>query len=362
MYLERTNYFVKDSHQEEVLQLRRKASEVRMELSLPFGVIRVKENTFDDGPDVQWECDFLTVKAHNADLEARAASAKFEEIRRQMGMLIERFERHFFRNDTLSTVPRVIDSTPLGGVPIVPREETFHSCGLELKGYLYLPPGEGPFPCMVTNHGSTLNQGSTDICRPSLAAILMSWGIASFLPHRRGYGNSPGISWQKEAGEFGSETYASQIVARLVRESDDVISALRFLEAQPEIQADHIGVMGCSFGGINTLLAAAKCPRFRCAVNFAGAAMNWESTPKLRDLMKQYAEKLTQPIFLIQAENDYSTGPTRDLEELLEKHGKIVEAQIYPGFGLTMDEGHHFEHMGTIIWGTDVRHFLEKWL
>ena len=40
--------------------------------------------------------------------------------------------------------------------------------------------------------------------------------------------------------------------------------------------------MGSSFGGINTLFAAAKTDRFRCAVEFAGAAMNWDRTPALR--------------------------------------------------------------------------------
>ena len=32
-----------------------------------------------------------------------------------------------------------------------------------------------------------------------------------------------------------------------------------------------VGVMGSSFGATNTLLAVAKCPDFRCAVEFVGA-------------------------------------------------------------------------------------------
>ena len=78
--------------------------------------------------------------------------------------------------------------------------------------------------------------------------------------------------------------------------------------------------------------------------------------------MTEAALRLTQPIFFIQAENDYSTGPTRDLSAALEGSGKTVESRIYPGFGLTKDEGHLFERTGTMIWGPDVRAFLERWL
>jgi len=42
---------------------------------------------------------------------------------------------------------------------------------------------------------------------------------------------------------------------------------------------------------VNTLLAAAKSERFRCAIEFAGAAMNWEIAPSLREKMLDAARK-----------------------------------------------------------------------
>jgi dienelactone hydrolase len=251
----------------------------------------------------------------------------------------------------------------LGGVPIVPRQVTFPSGEYELAGFLFLPPGAGPFACMVYNHGSGVHQGSDDLCKPSLAATLMSWGIAGFMPHRHGYGNSPGPGWRDEVtAEFGTEAYDAQLVARLDRESDDVVATLDFLHDLPEIQADHVGVLGSSFGGINTLLAASKTDRFRCAVEFAGAAMNWERTPRLREAMIAAAQKLTQPIFFIQAENDFSIGPTLELAAALEDTDKVVRATVFPAFGLSHWEGHLFERNGTMIWGPEVRRFLERWL
>jgi pimeloyl-ACP methyl ester carboxylesterase len=111
-----------------------------------------------------------------------------------------------------------------------------------------------------------------------------------------------------------------------------------------------------------TLLGAAKSARFRCAVEFAGAAMNWEQTPRLRAVMLEAAARLSQPIFFIQAANDYSAMPTIELAASLEGTDKVVQSKVYPAFGLTKDEGHLLYIQGPAFWGEDVRRFLERWL
>ena len=117
--------------------------------------------------------------------------------------------------------------------------------------------------------------------------------------------------------------------------------------------------MGSSFGGTNTLLAAAKEPGLRCAVEFAGAAMNWDRNADLAAHMIVAAKKVTQPIFYIQAANDYSVRPTR---ELAAARSGNVESKIFPAFGLSNWEGHILAKLGPHIWGPDVRRFLEKHL
>ena len=296
-------------------------------------------------------------------MAARAASQDFEAIRARMAGLLDRFERHLVLRDQPGSEDHWAGDCSLADVPVKPREVRYQSQGRDLAGYLYLPPGAGPFPCMVTNHGSTVHQGSTDICKPSVASALMSWGIACFFPHRRGYGNSPGTPWRDDVpADFGTDEYDRQLCTRLDAESDDVVAALSWLRTQPDIRPDNVGVMGSSFGGTNTLLAAAKCPDCRCAVEFAGAAMNWENTPRLRRLMHDAAARLTRPIFFVQCANDYSVGPTKELAAGLDGTGKVFEAEIYPDFGLTRDEGHLFERHGMLVWGPDVRRFLERYL
>jgi len=359
MITERTCYLPKPGRFEEVLANRRRASQVRMAIGLRAGTITVGDTV--RGKMVFWQATFATAAEHEADLAARAASEDFEACRSIMRELNDDFDRQIITQD-LDAETCALRDTPLDDVPIAPEEVTFESAGLALKGYFYRPPGEGPFPCMITNHGSTITRGTTDICRPGVAALLMSWGIASFLPHRRGYGNSPGVPWREQvADDFGTDAYDANIARRLDEESDDVVAALDALLARPDVDPAHVGVMGSSFGGTTTLLGAAKSPRFRCVVEFAGAAMNWEQTPRLRALMVDAAARLTQPTFFIQAENDYSIRPTIELAASLEGT-KVVQSKVYPAFGLTKDEGHLLYIQGPAYWGDDVRRFLERWL
>ena len=361
--IERTHYFALPGHADAVLATRRRACAVRLAIGLPAGDIQIKHPGGDNSEaDVTWQCAFPSQQDQADDLAARAASPDFEAVRAEMRTHYARFERHVFETVPLGLPSRMRD-TSIDGHPIQPRAIAFTSGPHTLKGWLHLPPGPGPFPCLITNHGSGIDKGTLDVSRPGTAALLMSWGIASFLPHRRGYGASEGPAWREEvSAEYGTEAYDTQLAARLDAESDDVLAALSVVTALPEIDASHIGVMGSSFGGTTTLLAAAKSEKFTCAIDFAGAAMNWDRTPGLRRLMTEAALRLTMPVFFAQAENDYSIGPTQALPKALENTGKIVASRIFPPFGVNPHEGHLLESRGPIVWAADIRHFLERHL
>ena len=251
----------------------------------------------------------------------------------------------------------------LKGHSLAPREVEFSGGTGVLNGFLFLPPGDGPFPCIVDNHGSATPPGTTDLSHPQTATLFLSWGCAYLFPHRAGYGNSPGVTLGEEVpAPRGTEAHDEQMSARLVRENQDVISALDYVTGLEEIDPARIVVMGSSLGGIHTLLALAADPRWRCGVDFSGGASQWAKHPKIKRMLLDAASTLTKPVCLIQPENDFNTAPTTEISFLLQKRDHPYEAKVFPPWGNAGPEAHRFCATGQQIWGPLVYAFFERYL
>jgi hypothetical protein len=71
------------------------------------------------------------------------------------------------------------------------------------------------------------------------------------------------------------------------------------------------------------------------------------------------------PLFLLQAGNDYSTGPGEVLGAAIRRRGAPNQAKLYPAFGATHQQGHAAFacwDLGTRIWGADVLAFIDRTL
>ena len=97
---------------------------------------------------------------------------------------------------------------------------------------------------------------------------------------------------------------------------EDQLAALAYLKQLSDVDPHRIVVAGCSYGGIQTVLAveanAEQKLGLRAAIDFAGGAMSWRSL-SLRDRMVRAIRKANIPVLFIQAENDYDLGPSRTL-------------------------------------------------
>ena len=133
-----------------------------------------------------------------------------------------------------------------------------------------------------------------------------------------------------------------------------MLAALAFLKAAPEIDAKRIAIVGHSFGGQLTLLAAERENTVRAAVTFAAAAGSWGRSPELRERLRAAVDKATAPIMLIQAANDYSTAPSQALADELERLHKPYLLKIYPRVGKTPEDGHNFLYLAIPEWEHDV--------
>jgi len=237
-----------------------------------------------------------------------------------------------------------------------PQEVDFPSGGLQLHGFLFKPDGDGPFPAVLYNHGSERRPGS----KPVIGDFFSRHGYVLFVPHRRGQGRSPGGYIMDALNAAQRPARGQMMVSLLDQQNEDVVAALRYLKSLPYVQAGDIAVAGCSFGGIQTLLAAEKDLGLRAAIPFAAGAMTWGGSTEIQERLIAAVTRATVPVFLIQAENDYNLAPSRALAAALERAGKRYQAKIYPPYGTTAEDGHGgFCGRGVEVWGGDVLSFLE---
>jgi carboxymethylenebutenolidase len=243
-------------------------------------------------------------------------------------------------------------------VPAGPEEVTFQSGIMTLHGFVYKPEGEGPFPAVLWNHGSEKKPGWL----PELGALFTSKGYVFFIPHRRGQGRSPGEYIMDRVGregrEKGPEARNKKLVELLEEHLADQTAALTYLKELAYVDGKRIAVAGCSFGGIQTLLAAGAHLGIRAGIDFAGGAQTWRESPELRQRMFHAAGDADVPLLLIQAENDYDIAPSQELNRELQRLGKPHKMIIYPPFGATRQEAHSLCVRDWEAWSADVFSFL----
>jgi len=258
---------------------------------------------------------------------------------------------------------------------MVPETVVVPNGKLQLKGFLWKPNGPGPFPTVLFNHGSggadadhTAGFRITEAAE-KLAPLFLKHGYAFLYLFRRGQGLSADqgpfmqdILQQEEAARGKEARQHLQFMLATTDHLDDVMAALAFLKATPAFDAKRIAVVGHSFGGQLTLLAAERDNSVRAAVTFAAAAGSWERSPELRERLRAAVEKTTAPIMLIQAANDYSTAPSQELADELRRMRKSYVLKIYPSVGQTSDDGHNFLYLGIPQWEHDVFGFLDKYV
>jgi len=261
------------------------------------------------------------------------------------------------------------DAPTVGG----PKSVVISNGTVALHALLFSPPGSGPFPAILFNHGSgrTLEElkrlgpyeGNAEILGPLFARH----GYVFLYPFRRGVGPSAdqGVSaadlMNRESVAHGQEARnALQLELLEGREMTDAVAALNFLRALPEVSAHNVSAIGHSFGGSLTVLMAEREPELRAIVLFSPGGYSFDRSPELRQRLFAALPRIAAPAFFIHAENDYSLSSGRALDLRLEQLGKAHRLKIYPPIGKTLDDGHDLLELGISTWELDVFAFLDK--
>jgi poly(3-hydroxybutyrate) depolymerase len=257
-----------------------------------------------------------------------------------------------------ATAPSAAAPSAAAPSATAPSEEevTFQSNGYALAGCIVRPAGPGPFPAVIYNHGSEKNPRRCG--PPELARAYVEHGYAFFAFQRHGHGQSPGdyiVDLEKQGGG------AQRSVALHEAYNRDVVGAVEWLMRRPEIDRRRVVMTGISYGGIQTVLTAEKGLGIRAFLPFAPGAMSW-ANPALQKRLEQAVRNAKAPLFLAQAQNDFSLGPSQILGPIIRAKGAPNFAKIYPPSGTTHEQGHggFAVRAGIPVWSPDVFAFLDK--
>src|SRR5215467_9994115 len=121
--------------------------------------------------------------------------------------------------------------------PVARETISFQSGGYTLSGALYKPPGNGPFPTLIWNHGSEKAPGVGPQF-DTVASIFVPAGYVVLAPVRRGHGRSKGpyISDVVEQARATKGFEASRaLTVRLLEteQLDDQLAGLAYAKQLP---------------------------------------------------------------------------------------------------------------------------------
>ena len=195
-----------------------------------------------------------------------------------------------------------------------------------MSGYLARPTAAGQHPgVVVVQEAFGLNAHIKDV-----AARVAREGYAVLAPdlYYREKNAIVGYDNLQEAIRLMMALWDEKIVK-------DMAAAISYLQAQPFVRAERIGVTGFCMGGRITFLTACRNPAVKAAVPFYGGGIGsvmqpGERTPKAP---LEYADGLTAPMLLFFGENDTFIPPeeVERIKSRLAALKKNAETVVYPG-------------------------------
>lgn len=229
--------------------------------------------------------------------------------------------------------------------------------GVKLETTLFLPPGDGPFPLVIINHGKS--PGDPHL-QPRSRALLaarefVSRGYAVATPMRQGFADSGG-----EVVNTGCNVEANGKAQAL-----DVVVTLSALSKRPDIDISHTVVMGQSHGGLTTMaVGALKMQQVVGLVNFAGGlrvdgCQRWRV--ELKNAMRDYGADTRIPSLWFYGDNDefFDVGTWQEMFKAYTDAGGPARMVA---FGKFRDNSHAMfgSGAGLWIWVPEVRNFFHE--
>lgn len=139
----------------------------------------------------------------------------------------------------------------------------FASDGTTVRGHLYLPEGEGPFPVVVMAGGWCYVK---ELVQPTYAQAFVEQGCAALVFDYRNFGTSDGEPRQHLDPAMQIEDYRN---------------AISFVETLDVVDRDRVAVWGISYSGGHALIVGATDPRVKVIVSTIPVVDGWETMQRV---------------------------------------------------------------------------------
>ena len=229
---------------------------------------------------------------------------------------------------------------------------------LELETTVYKPPGPGPFPLVVINHGKA--SGSTKLqprYTPGWAArYFIERGYVVFVPMRTGFSKSTG-------GYVGG---GCNIESNGLVQAEDVAATIQYAHTLNYVERTQTLVVGQSHGGWTTLAYGAAKPdsSVKGLVNFAGGlrqpdCIGWQLT--LARAAASYAKDTKLPSLWFYGDND-SFFTKEVYTEMFARYSKENPQAQLIAFGEFGQDSHSLfgSKAGRAIWEPHLDTFMKQ--
>ncbi len=152
---------------------------------------------------------------------------------------------------------------------------------IRLELVISKPDGEGPFPTLVFNHGSTGTGSDPNIFKltwwsEEIAELFNKRGWMVVFPQRRGRGQSDGLYDEGfTPNRSGYTCNPSTSLEGMERALTDIDAVVAHLKQRPEVLPSRMMIGGQSRGGILSVVYAGTRPEvFDGVINFVGGWMS----------------------------------------------------------------------------------------
>jgi dienelactone hydrolase len=226
---------------------------------------------------------------------------------------------------------------------------------VELETHIYAPPGDGPFPLVVINHGKEFGdphfQQSADYYGQALEFVRR--GYAVIVPMREGFA--------KSGGTYRSDSCNDEDDG--LTGAADVLAAIDYAKHLPYVDPTRIVVIGQSHGGLATMaLGSLNPPGVVALINFAGGLHFLNCPGSERSLVEAfgaYGKTARMPSLWMYGDND-SLFPPPLVKRMLTAYEDAGGHAQFIDYGTFGSDGHIMfsQYNGMPIWLPAVSRFL----